>query len=442
MQPVVAVSANMPSTTEPQFPQGISTAIPYRNGPLPNTDESQANQAVIPEFATPTQGYSIAELQQMALQSNPALMKKQREIQAKYGTWLQVGLYANPTVGFLGEDYADNGTQGRQGLVLEQEIIRGNKLGVARNVERWSIEIARKEWEIAQVKVVNDVKAYAYDYMLAVHLVEAHRSLVEIAEKNLGFTEELVKRYELGKTELLQNRILKNRTSVELAKAEQNEQEKWAQLVAMVGRPDLPKQGITDPVRHACFDLVAEELWQRLAVGSPEVQLEQLRRQKANCVIRQEEAQAVSNITVGGTFGYHVSDKAMSGDIGFTMPLRVYDRNQGNIRRAQADAMAQTCEIERVQLDLRTRFAAEWNSYLNARTVMNQYESIILPDAEESIVLVRGGVQQGELSSLELLIAQQTYFQTRIEYINAVRDVVVGGTYLNGMLLKGGLGAP
>ena len=426
------------TNTQPIFV--ASNSFPLRDASLHIPAESSTLQAAFPGLVTPTEGYTIEQLQQMALQSNPVLNKKRRNIEATYGTWLQVGLYENPTIGFIGEDYT-NGGQGKQGLAIEQEIVRGNKLGISRNVEKWSIEIARKEWEIAQVKVVNDVKALAYDYMVATYLVEANRTLVKIAKDCVGFSESMAQASELGKNELLQNRILYNRAMVELSKAEQDEQEKWTQLVAMVGRPDLAKQGIVDMIGRTQFDTTPEQIWQNMSLTSPEVQLEQLRRKKAQCAIAMEKAEAVSNITVGGALSYHVTEDAMVGDVSVSMPLRVYDRNQGNIRKAQAEAMAQACEIERIQLELRTRFATEWNNYTKARTVMRHYETSILPDAKESINLALQGAKHGELTSLELLITQQTYIQSLIEYIDAMRGAAISSTYINGMLLKGGLDA-
>jgi len=417
-----------------------SNNSPLRDAPLHIPAESSILQAAFPDLVTPTGGYTIEQLQQMALQSNPVLNKKRRNIEATYGTWLQVGLYENPTIGFIGEDYT-NGGQGKQGLAVEQEIVRGNKLGIARNVEKWSIEIARKEWEIAQIKVANDIKALACDYTVATYLVEANRTLVNIAKDCVGFSESMVQVNEFGKNDLLQNQILCNRAKVELSKAEQDEQEKWTQLVAMVGQPDLPKHGITDLISRTQFDMAPEQIWQNMSLESPEVQLEQLRHKKAQCAIAKEKAEAVSNITVGGTLSYHVTEDAMVGDVSVSMPLRVHDRNQGNIRRAQAEAMAQTYEIERIQLELRTRFATEWNNYTKARMVMYQYESSILPDAKKSINLAQEGIKHGELTSLELLITQQTYIQSLVEYIDAMREAAISSTYINGMLLKGGLDA-
>jgi cobalt-zinc-cadmium efflux system outer membrane protein len=390
-------------------------------------------------FEPRNNGYSITQLQQIALQTNPTVIKKQREIQSVYGQWMQAGLYANPSFTLNGADYADDGTLGKQGFMIEQEIIRGNKLALARNVERWSLEIAKKEWEITQRKVENDVKALAYDLVFSGNLVTAYRELAEIADESVRISEMLVSANEIAKSDLLQHRILRNRTIVELSKAEQDEQKKWEELAALIGQPNLIKQPITDNLRDANQNIAYETAWQRLLTESPELQAENFRKQKANCVIAREKAENISNVTVSAGAAYHVNDKRTLADVGVSIPLRVHDRNQGNIRKAQADSMVQSSEIERLQLELRTRFLKEWNEYEKSLKIIRQYESTILPDARESVDLVIKGAKQGETSSLEQLIAQQTYIQTIIEYLNSWRDMAISGTYIDGLLLKGGL---
>ena len=96
---------------------------------------------------------------------------------------------------------------------------------------------------------------------------------------------------------------------------------------------------------------------------SPELQAEHFRKQKANCMIARAKAENVSNMTASGSFAYNVDSEAFFAGVSVRMPLRVYNRNQGNIRRTQADSMAQSSEIERIQLELRTRLLSEWNEY-------------------------------------------------------------------------------
>jgi cobalt-zinc-cadmium efflux system outer membrane protein len=390
-------------------------------------------------FERRTEGYSIAQLQQLALQNNPMLMKKQREIQAVYGQWLQAGLYKNPSIGFLSDDYSDRGTMGKQSLSVEQEIIRGNKLALSRGVERWSLEIAKKELEIAQRKVENDVRALAYDVIFFGNLAIAYQELAEITEESVRLFESLVGTDELGKSDLLQHRILCNRTIVELAKAEQDEQKKWEELAALIGQPNLVKRPMIDRLRDVNQNLIFETELRRLIAESPELQAEYFRKQKANCTIARAKAENVSNVTVGGSFAYNVSNETFFAGVGVRMPLRVYDRNQGNIRRTQADSMAQSNEIERIQLKLRTRLLSEWNGYAKSIKVIRQYEETILPDARESVDLLIKSTKQGETVSLEQLIAQETYIQTIIEYLNAWHDMAISATYVEGLLLKGGL---
>jgi cobalt-zinc-cadmium efflux system outer membrane protein len=440
---VFALSVNQ-FTSAQIFVQLPAPDVPILSASAHQTESHQNLRNYMPNpssniFEQRTQGYSIAQLQQLALQSNPVLMKKQREIQSAYGQWIQAGLYANPSVGVLSEDYSDKGTMGKQGFSVEQEIIRGNKLALSRSVEHWSLEIAKKELEIVQRKIENDVKALAYDVVFSGNLVIAYRELAEITDESVRLSESLVNANKLGKSDLLQHRILHNRTIVELTKAEQDEQKKWEELAALIGEPHLAKQPIIDRLRDINQNIVFETALQRLIAESPEVQAEHFRKQKANYMIARAKAENVSNVSVSGSFAYNVDSEAFFASVGVKMPLRVYNRNQGNIRRTQADSMAQSSEIERIQLELRTRLLSEWNGYVKSLKVIRQYEETILPDARESVDLIAKNAQQGDVASLEQLIAQETYIQTIIEYLNAWHDTAVSATYIEGLLLKGGL---
>ena len=422
-------------------PKLISTLPAQTPGNLENEPVSVyvPQDSAIPRPSPVTEGYSIAQLQQIALQYNPTLQNKQREIRAKYGTWLQSGLYANPVVGFSGEDLSDDGTQGKQGVFVQQEIILGKKLRLAQSVESWSIQIVKREYEIAQWKVRNDVQAKCYDLLATRYLVATYSRLAAIAQESVQISDAIMQARQTGKSDFLQNRVMLNKALIELKKAELDENETWLQLVALIGQPEMSKQPITDHLLQTRRLPGHDEVLQNILTYSPEMQLEYDKKQKAACAIASEKAQGISNITVGATLSHNVSAKSTVGDFSIAMPLRLYDRNQGNVMRAQAESMMQSSEIERLQLELRQRLTGEWNNYQKSLETIDFYEKTILADAKESVDLSILGLQQGETTSLELLIAQQTYFRSLIEYIEAMRGLARSETYIEGMLLKGGL---
>jgi cobalt-zinc-cadmium efflux system outer membrane protein len=122
------------------------------------------------------------------------------------------------------------------------------------------------------------------------------------------------------------------------------------------------------------------------------------------------------------------------------MPLPVFDRNQGNIRRAQAEVIDATQEVQRLELQLRNRLATVFQRYDSARQQVESYSQNVLPTAKESLDLIVSGYRQGEFPYLTLLTAQRTYFRVNLTYLESLRDLHTSTIGIEGLLLSGGLG--
>ena len=121
------------------------------------------------------------------------------------------------------------------------------------------------------------------------------------------------------------------------------------------------------------------------------------------------------------------------------MPLPVFNRNQGNIRRAEAELITARGEIRRVSLELQQQLAAAFEQYQNARYQVEKYAQEILPNAQTSLNLVTAGYRQGEFNYVTLLMAQRTFFQVNLAYVEAVRDLRWASVAIEGNLLEGSL---
>jgi cobalt-zinc-cadmium efflux system outer membrane protein len=123
------------------------------------------------------------------------------------------------------------------------------------------------------------------------------------------------------------------------------------------------------------------------------------------------------------------------------VPIPFFNRNQGNIRKAQAELAAAQQEVKRVRLALEQRLSMVFEQYSNARQQVEKYNRDIMPNAEESLKLVSAGYKQGEFNYLALLIAQRTYFQTNLAYLDALGDLRKSAAALEGNLLSDSLQA-
>jgi cobalt-zinc-cadmium efflux system outer membrane protein len=66
----------------------------------------------------------------------------------------------------------------------------------------------------------------------------------------------------------------------------------------------------------------------------------------------------VPNIDALASVKYDASTHSTMAGLSIGVPLPVFDRNQGNIRRAQAELIGAEAEVQRLELQLRNRLAA------------------------------------------------------------------------------------
>ena len=129
-------------------------------------------------------------------------------------------------------------------------------------------------------------------------------------------------------------------------------------------------------------------------------------------------------------------------DVKLGVPLPIFNRNQGNILRAQAALTSAQNEVQRIELELRDRLATAFQQYVSAHRRAETYANTILPNARKSLDLTAVGYREGEFAYITLLTAQRTFFDTTLKYLSSLQELWGRSVDLEGMLLRGGLQGP
>jgi cobalt-zinc-cadmium efflux system outer membrane protein len=355
---------------------------------------------------------------------------------------LQVGLWPNPLVGYLGEDMGDAGGAGLQGGFVGQRIVTSGKLSLNRTVVMHEITRAEQQWEIQRRRVVNDVRVAAYEVLAAQRTVTLAERLVDVGDQGKKTAEALLEAAQVGVADVLQARIEANSARLRRLSARNGLQAKWRELASFVGIPDLELSPVTDTLDEDFPRLDWEQSVNRLMASSPELARAYANVEQRLAALERQWAGRIPDVELmlGARYNNASEDTVATVELG--TPLPVFDRNQGNIRRAQAELASARQDVRRVELDLEKRLAATFARYLDAQQQVQRYRTDILPDARRTLELVRHGYSEGEFSYLELLTAQRTYFRVNMEYVDTLRGLWVSITRIEGMLLTGGLAAP
>jgi cobalt-zinc-cadmium efflux system outer membrane protein len=384
--------------------------------------------------------WTLEDLRRIAWENNPALAEAAARVAAARGKWLQVGLPPNPVVGYLGSEIGNEGQAGQQGLFVQQEFVRGGKLGWNRAVAAGELSVAQQQLAAVQQRLETDVRLAYFDVLLAQRQVQLATQLRSIAEQAQRATEALFQAQELSRVELLQAGVEAQRAQIAVSNAHNAADAAWRRLTAVLGTPDAPPRPLAGQVEEAVVSLTWEAALQRVLDDNPQLAAAQAEVQRARSALQRAMAEPVPNVEVLGSLQYDdASHTTIAGlQVGWTVPVR--NANQGGIQQAQSELIAAQRALQRVALDLQYRLAQRYERYANAAQQVERYRRDILPRVEESRRLVEQGYRAGEVSFLTLLTVQRTYFETQAAYLNALAEAVAAGAEIEGMLLRDSLG--
>jgi len=386
--------------------------------------------------------YTFAELERTALSNNPTLAILQRQVEAAQGSQYQVGLYPNPTVGYVAEEMGEPGSAGLQGVSIAQEIVTGGKLSLAHAAAAREVEQAVRRLDTHRMRVVSDVRAAAFDAAAAQRTALLQREVLISAEETTEMLKSAMEAQEASRIEYLETRIAMGQARMALDTAQGDAEAAWRRLAVLVGVPDMPRALIENQLEILPPQYRWEDVLGTLLTASPELAEARAAVSTAEAVLAQERAGRNTNFEVGASLLYDTAGDQTVASLELGVPLRLYDRNEGNIRRAASELAAAREEVRRVQLDLQNRLTEAFASYRNALCEVQRYNEEIVPDAEETLKLIEDGFLYGELTNTRLLLAQRAFWESKLGYVQSLRRLHAACVQMDGMLLGGALDKP
>lgn len=404
--------------------------------------------AAVPPLETlpttkPQQRLSLDDLEQMALVANPSITRASALVGAARGNWVQVGLPPNPTVGYDGQQIGSRGLAEQHGVLFSQEIVRGGKLRLNRAVAEQELARAQQELAGQQQRVMTDVRISFYHVLLAQRQIDLTENLVRISRQGAMAVDTLFRGKEATRADVLQAQLEVENAQVLATNARNRHQSAWRGLSAVVGNPELPPQALDGDAYAPPQEIDFQESLTRLQTRSPEIAAAVTEIDRARFALERARVEPIPNVSVQGLV--NAVDNGIGGRpdgaISLSMPIPVFNRNQGTILRARHEIAAAEQALEQVELGLQSRLAPTFERYANSRNQVERYRNAILPAAQESLDLTRKMYEAGEAGFLALLTAQRTFSQTNLNYLEALRELRTAEAEIDGLLLRDSLNA-
>jgi len=439
---VFAVGCTSTSKPPAAMPSPLSTAVVA-------AAKSTTDPAIVPAGffeapsvaavpAPPAGSFDLPQLTALTLERHPRLAQVGWVVETARGRALQAGLYPNPTIAVTADELGDR--QGTLGIInapqISQEIVRGNKLGLAQAAAFKEVDRATLAVVDERYKLLTEVRKNYWEVVTLQRRAAVLTELIAIADRSVETAEKLLKAKEGSELDVVQLEVDRERYRAEFDAAKRSLPASIRKLTAAVGAADLPIGTVVGDLEAGLpeYDL-ATALPTILGVH-PQVQSAKVGVEQSQLALRRAEVEPTPNVTVSGGYIRQNQNRSNDWSLGVSMPIPLWNKNQGNILAARAQVGEALNEIARVQNELSARAATAFALYEAAKARADQYRTSIIPKAETSLALAQKAYQGGQFDFLRVLAAQRAVAEARLEFIRSLGELRQAAADIAGLMLE------
>lgn len=377
-----------------------------------------------PGSPAPVGEISLADSLAAALEGNPSLAMTGYEIRRREAVAIQAGLRPNPVLSLQAEDFVGDSQEKSLGyqqttLSIAQLVELGGKRIARRRLADRSRDVATWDFETQRVVVLAETTR-AFLVVLALQERQALlQDLERLAADMLRSVASTVRAGAVSPVEEDRAHVNLDRVRLEVAQVVNDLESARAMLSASWGQP------------QATFEVATGDLWALPAIpdadelaavaqDGPELARWNAEIAQREAALAVERAARIPNLELSLGARHHPLGDAAGVVAGFSIPIPVFDRNQGSFLAARQQLASVRAERQRSDVDLRSRIVANHQRLVIANRQVTTLRDQIIPRAERVFSMTRRGYATGLFRYVEVLDAERTLFGARRELLDAL----------------------
>jgi cobalt-zinc-cadmium efflux system outer membrane protein len=370
---------------------------------------------------------SLARALALTLERSPQLAAFSWDIRAAEARILQAKLLPNPEISWDGEDFTRAGVQSatesmQNTLVLSQLI----ELGGKRNSRVWEAQFDRRaaEWDyqVKRLEVLKSTTLAFIDVLSGQRKVQLAEENVQLTERGIPLTQKRVEAGKASNVELIRTNTEVATARIELTEARHDLEAARVNLAAQWGAKKATFSSVSGNLEQLRSVPSLESLKAKLQTN-PELAKWTTERQRREATLNAARAEAHPDLTVNaGPRLLGASHADMSLVAGFSIPLPLWNRNQGKIAEAEANVAKTSDEKAAAEADANAELNEAYQTLQRAAEEVRMLRETVLPGAKSAVDQISEGYTTGRFSQLDVLDAQRSYIETRTQYVRALSD--------------------
>lgn len=381
-------------------------------------------------FTAPTQGITQEEqdplfpIFQIVLENNPNVKVAIASIMAAKGNSTQSGLIPNPNAiveieNFGGDDNLSGFDGAEMTFGIEQEIEIAGKRSYRRNVARYGLEIAQQKAYSNILATLADAHFSYVNYVVAQERLKLAEKRMKLSNKTHEAVKNRVSAAAASEIQHTKVDIEQKIAAIEKNKSVENLISAKAQLESILStEADLIT--ISKEILLVPFNLPDKDELITALDSLPRLEMIKLKRLQARSNVELAKAYRIPNPTIGAGVRHFKESNSNAFLATFSIPIPIFNRNQGDIARAQAEYLSASSEVKLEYLTLKETTEKIYEQMISASYEVNSYREFIIPSAQKAYNQAADGYKSGRFSFLELLDSQRTLYEIQEAHLNSL----------------------
>jgi len=374
---------------------------------------------VAPAWAQPS--LTLADALERARQSNPELRALALEAAAVDAAGRQAALPPNPALEYVREGTASQGGSSTIQLSIPLEL--GGKRAARMVVARAGSRAAALELAVGKARVEAEVAAAYHQTWLAQQHVALAAQVSESGRRSSDAAARRVLAGKISPVEEARARVAEANWRMEGVTAQRELDEARIRLASLLGSEAGVLGTLSAPASPEDAALPPAQLDQMVATA-PAIERAAAEVEAGDASVQLERAQRIPDVSfiVGSKREGPERERLRQNIIGVSVPLPLFNRNQGAILAAERRADKARAELEATRLRVRSE-AMQAHARLQAALQQERLvRQDILPGAQYAAEAAMKGFEAGKFNYVEVLDAQRTWVQAQGQHLRAISD--------------------
>jgi len=378
--------------------------------------------------------YYLQQAFDIAIKNNTELAKFKLELGVAEARLKQAGLWDNPTFTAESENFSGDNpgfNRSENTFSLSQPFSLGGKRDSRKEIALLELEIARLDYDAKRMDVILAVEVTIWDILIAQQNIEFAKQAKEIAQDVYKLKQSKIEDGASNSFEVfLSVEIEFSETEMDLLNAQKELKIAKKQLALLLGDSEIYPGECRESLERDYKIPEYTALKNCLLENNPTLLAHKIKEEQGNYLLKYAKSERIPDVELSFGVRQFNEDDTYSFVGGLSVPLPLFNRNQGGIQEALVNQ-------KKIEVDGN----AERNSYLLELTehyrtfqIMEQEITVlrdrILPKAEQMLKQTMEGYEKQEVDYLGVLEARRKLIDTQKKYIAILRNLNVSIAHL------------